>query len=246
MRGVSEKILMGLRRNDGLKRLVSEKRAIVACILRPSTSSADDHEALFILRSGGEGRWAGQVAFPGGHVELGETDHECVSRECKEEVGLELDEPGAYTFLGETRQLRVPFKRELVVTCRVYEQVPSAAAGGGLPRDLCLKEVAACGWCSLAALRADNIAVPLKWAASHPGADPDEWDGFASFLLPIRCVRIPAGSPEVESDGEAGGVDSKFVLWGLTLHIVNDLLTTTGLRATPIELVEHVDGDAKL
>ena len=72
---------------------------------------------FFILRAGKNGsRWSGQetcssrhcdrplflaeraavvqVGFPGGHVEEGETDLSALARECKEEVGLNIKEPG--------------------------------------------------------------------------------------------------------------------------------------------------------
>lgn len=47
------------------------------------------------LNSHGEGQWA----FPGGHLEFGESPADCARREVLEETGLSLDsvQPGPYT-----------------------------------------------------------------------------------------------------------------------------------------------------
>ena len=53
--------------------------------------SQTHHWHVFILRAlDPNRRWSGQVAFPGGHVEEGETDEDAVRRECKE-VGFDLN-----------------------------------------------------------------------------------------------------------------------------------------------------------
>ena len=88
-----------------------DRSSIVAAVLRqphvrplPRVDSAADPglDCLFILRSSDPqgSRWSGQVAFPGGHVEEGESDLEAVARECREEVGLHLDAPGHYRCIG--------------------------------------------------------------------------------------------------------------------------------------------------
>ena len=86
------------------KRVDGDRRAVVACIVRKPRLGGQDSplEDVFILRAldPNGSRWSGQVAFPGGHVEEGETDErQCV--ECKEEVGFDLNK--TCRFLGETR-----------------------------------------------------------------------------------------------------------------------------------------------
>jgi 8-oxo-dGTP pyrophosphatase MutT (NUDIX family) len=105
-----------------------DRRACVACILRRSPKYPESLDMLFILRArrGDSGRWDGQVAFPGGHVEAGESDLTAVARECEEEVGLHLTR-GGYRHLGEVRQRAFRVEREgrsqrLVVCCHVFEQ----------------------------------------------------------------------------------------------------------------------------
>jgi len=48
-------------------------------------------EILYILwQTSEKDRFSGHVAFPGGHLEKGESEMEGVIREVKEEVGLDL------------------------------------------------------------------------------------------------------------------------------------------------------------
>jgi len=64
------------------------QRASVALVLH---SIEADLEALFIQRAERPGDpWSGQVAFPGGRAEPGESPVETATRETNEEVGLDL------------------------------------------------------------------------------------------------------------------------------------------------------------
>lgn len=49
----------------------------------------NENEEIFLMKSP---KWDNQWLVPGGHVEKGEKIEECVKREVKEEVGLEVDE----------------------------------------------------------------------------------------------------------------------------------------------------------
>ncbi|CAE7233948.1 unnamed protein product [Symbiodinium sp. KB8] len=88
-------------------------------------------------------------------------------------------------------------------------------------------EVAACGWVPLDALLG-NCARPLRWSELH-GPIGAPWDGFPSVDLPLRDLH----TSDVVDEAFAR---RHFILWGLTLGIVNDWLVTTGLRKEPISL----------
>ncbi len=63
--------------------------AIPAAVLVPIVWHADGAGVLLTLRSPRLAAHAGQVAFPGGRMEAGETAHQAALREAMEEVGLD-------------------------------------------------------------------------------------------------------------------------------------------------------------
>jgi 8-oxo-dGTP pyrophosphatase MutT (NUDIX family) len=59
-----------------------------AAVLVPILDTPEAPEVLFTVRSGGLSNHAGQIAFPGGRVDPGETVEETAIRETLEETGL--------------------------------------------------------------------------------------------------------------------------------------------------------------
>lgn len=214
--------------------LHGDRRAVVACLLRrrlvQSPTAEEELDVFFILRAGARPgsstsgqRWAGQVGFPGGHVEADESDHQAVARECMEEVGFTLDAPGGYRFLGCVRERLVDRGTgEMAVACRVYEQLQEEVPV--LQPD----EVAACGWVPLRILRAKDCARPLARTCLNATTNP-LWEGAPSVQLQVRDVSVIDGIAEEQAR-------ERFVLWGLTLNMVNDWLLATQLRTSPIQL----------
>jgi len=221
----------GLNRRPPQRR-EADSRAVVACLLRPASAAESESssglEIFYILRSvrpGEASRWAGQVAFPGGHVDTEESDHEAAVRECFEEIGLDLDALGAFRFLGCVRERIVPRRTStLAVACRVYLQLAAQEA----PLRPEPSEVAACGWAPLSVLLKEESVRPLQWSLHDP-RDGKRWDGFPSVPLPMRDLTVASSLPE-------DGIENKFILWGLTLSIVNDFLMAAQLRSSPIDL----------
>jgi 8-oxo-dGTP pyrophosphatase MutT (NUDIX family) len=71
----------------------AERRAAVCVALCNVDGAAS---LLFTLRSGKVGTHAGQVSFPGGHIEAGETPEQAALRELREETALEAEALGRY------------------------------------------------------------------------------------------------------------------------------------------------------
>jgi len=73
-------------------------QATPASVLVPFYEEGGEAKLLFLKRPDGEYRHAGQIAFPGGKRDAGETAQDCALREAQEEVGLA---PGDVQILGE-------------------------------------------------------------------------------------------------------------------------------------------------
>ena len=165
----------------------NERRAVVGCLLRTSKRE-DALESLFILRAftEKENRWSGQVAFPGGHVELGETDEVACFREIKEEVGLDLRNKTGVSYLGALES--APITRSsngslLQLSCRVYyleNDVLSRAETK--PQDA---EVAASCWCPLDAVCNLDLREPYgegMWSGFRILFFPESYDVLTLFI----------------------------------------------------------------
>lgn len=104
-----------------------------AAVLVPVLLSPGGAELLFTVRSSRLRNHAGQIAFPGGGIEPGETPEAAARREAREEVGLEVpsdavvgrlsDLPSPAGFLATPVVAVVPPPRSLVLDPREVEEV---------------------------------------------------------------------------------------------------------------------------
>jgi 8-oxo-dGTP pyrophosphatase MutT (NUDIX family) len=69
--------------------MVSPGRIVPAAVLVPIVAHPDEPAVLLTLRSARLSSHAGQVSFPGGRIEAGETPEAAALREAAEEVGLD-------------------------------------------------------------------------------------------------------------------------------------------------------------
>jgi 8-oxo-dGTP pyrophosphatase MutT (NUDIX family) len=84
-------------------------------------------EVLLLQRADGLRNHPGQVAFPGGSVDEGESLVECAVREAEEETGLD---PAGVRVLGMLPSLYLPPSGYVVTPVLAWESEPSAVAPG--------------------------------------------------------------------------------------------------------------------
>ncbi len=133
----------------------SSTHAAVAMILRERLG---DLEMLFIERAADErDPWSGNLAFPGGKVELGEEPRRAAERETVEEIGLDLALARYLGRLSDIAGAHLP----VMVSCFVY-------GAGGRDLELALnQEVRDAFWVRFDELttRERHIIAPVKFAS---------------------------------------------------------------------------------
>ena len=85
----------------GPEEISTSREAAVLVLL----TDAPDPDVVLIERAAGLRKHAGQIAFPGGAVDAGETAEEAALREAWEEVGLDS---GSVSVLGRLPAARIP------------------------------------------------------------------------------------------------------------------------------------------
>lgn len=120
-------------------------------------------EILYIRRSlSPTDRWSGDLAFPGGKSNPGESDRETCERETMEEVGLDLKSEN-FMFLGqldqrEVRSLISSRKRLMVLCPHVYLQISPATP----PMRISADEIQSVHWVPLTFFMYDNFVENWK------------------------------------------------------------------------------------
>ena len=161
--------------------LPNHTRAVVALVLR---AEKDGLEMLFIKRaSSADDPWSGDVGFPGGKVEEGDSDLRLTAeRETREEIGLDLRVVRYLGRLSDISGAHLP----VLVSCFVYgvEDLPSFVFN---------YEIDDAFWISLAALTSQKSHIMARVR-------------FDGKILERPAIRLPqSGKPVL------WGITFKFV-----------------------------------
>jgi len=173
------------------------QRSSVALVLRPVEA---DLEVLFIQRAERPGDpWSGQVAFPGGRAETGESALDTARRETAEEVGLDLS-TGA-ELLGGLDEIQA-VGRGLAMGLSIQPWVFALRGEPGTLR--CSDEVASAHWLRFTALQDPARQRPLlyRYEGSTLELPSVHIDGLIIWGLTYRMLQSFA---EVVTGAESRG-----------------------------------------
>lgn len=171
-------------------------------------------EMLYIKRAINKGdRWSGHVAFPGGHVEEGETPKDAAERETLEEIGLNLADGKTFTFLGRLDDRAATDK--LSVSGFVYLQISAKTP----PLELNVTEVAGSLWVPVSVFLENTNAMLIRPHVVQLEIGPQflrksrllDFLGLSSLHFPsLLLPNLPECTLE-------------YILWGLTLGITSEI-----------------------
>lgn len=178
----------GLMGEDGLKKYA---------VLVPIVETPDGMALLFEKRSAKLRRQPGEICFPGGHLEPGETPEACAVRETTEELCIR---PENIELLGPGDKFVSPF------SFIIYPYI-------GIIRDYT-------GTLSSAEV-AEIITVPLDFFREHP---PERYNSTIVSLLPedFPYDRIPGGANYPWARGSYDVLFYQYqdhLIWGITALI---------------------------
>lgn len=106
----------------------AERRpAAVLVLFHPAAQPDDEAQVVLIERSTGPHRHAGQIAFPGGAVEPGESAVEAALREAHEEIALDA-EPAGVRVAGLLPPVEVPVSGFVVDQVVAFADTPPSLA----------------------------------------------------------------------------------------------------------------------
>jgi len=171
-------------------------------------------EMLYIKRAINTGdRWSGHVAFPGGHVEEGETPKEAAERETVEEIGLNISDGKHFAFLGRLDDRAAT--NTLTVSSFVYLQISANTP----PLELNPKEVAGVLWVPVSVFLENTNAMLIRPHVVQLEIGPDFLRKSRLFdFLGLSSLHFPSlllpNLPECTLE---------YMLWGLTLGITSEI-----------------------
>jgi 8-oxo-dGTP pyrophosphatase MutT (NUDIX family) len=179
-------------------------------------------EVLFMKRAENpKDLWSGHVAFPGGRNEGSETDLETCYREVQEEVGLDLRSSN-YALLGQLDDRLIRRQGRPATSLRPFVFLQMCLTSPVVT--LQVSEVSGLRWVSLDDLTASTRDVSATIAISLRRYLPSLSRIFQTDpQIRFSTLRLPA---HVQDDLEHHQLD--FVLWGITLEIVSDVLWIAG------------------
>lgn len=108
----------------------TRRRAAVLVLFHPGADEGGSAQVVLIERSAGPHRHAGQIAFPGGALEAGESSIEAALREAHEEIGLDARAAGVLV-AGVLAPVDVPVSGFLVEQVVAFSPAPPAVAPDG-------------------------------------------------------------------------------------------------------------------
>lgn len=170
-------------------------------VLVPLVRKEDSVEVLFEKRSSGIKRQPGEICFPGGMKEKGESDLECAVRETSEELGIEF------------RDIHVGAK---VGTLNTYGGYIIQVYTGEIAADVLKKS-------SPSETEVEELfTVPLDFfLESSPDVYKSRITSQVGDEFPNDLIGFPQGYPWKEAEGEIPVyVYGDYVIWGITGRII--------------------------
>jgi 8-oxo-dGTP pyrophosphatase MutT (NUDIX family) len=221
----------------------------------PHIENGGDIQMLFIKRTqrGGD-RWSGDTAFPGGYLNVGESDFDGVKREVLEELNINLDDETKYVWLRRLRHVNFGDKSKIL-----YPHVFLYLGHDDPPLQLAPAEVAGVEWVNISTLlqrsfdsfdtRSASLDSTFLRVAGWSATTRRVATGFAGVLncstVHFPCIHLPISSRAVWSGASTSSLEAShaphesregtvhWVLWGMTLRFVCDLLQAGNQQQQP-------------